>query len=335
MAKKSQPRAGSLQYWPRKRIYRFLPSVNWDVIKASGLKGFIAYKVGMATSYVKDSTSNSLTKDKKMFLGCSVLEIPPMKIFSVRFYKNNHVIDEVLNPNSSKELKHILKLPKTYSKKIEDVKDYDDLRLIVYSEVDKTGIKKTPDLAEVGLGGNLDEKLAFAKDKMNKEILFSEVFKETKLIDVRGLTKGRGLAGSMKRFGIKRRQHKSEKGVRRAGTLGPWHPAHVVFRVPLAGQLGLFTRVQYNSKILASGKIQENQEKSSQSSDFSGPQKSKDFCGDINKQEGFMHYGKIKTEYVIVQGSVQGPAKRQVLLTKTLRPTRSQEKLNYEFLGLK
>ncbi len=314
MAKKSQPRAGSLQYWPRKRIYDFLPSVNWDVIRGKGLKGFIAYKVGMASSYVKDSTSNSLTKDKKMFIPSTILEIPPMKIFSVRFYKNNKVVNEVLNPNVSKELKHVLKLPKSYSKKIEDAKDYDDIRLIAYSEVEKTGIKKTPDLTEIGLGGTLGEKLAFVKDKLNKEILFSDIFKDIKLVDVRGLTKGRGLAGPMKRFGIKRRQHKSEKGVRRAGTLGPWHPAHVVFRVPLAGQLGLFTRVAYNSKVLASGKIQEK---------------------DINKKEGFMHYGKIKTEYLILKGSVQGPAKRQLLLTQPLRPTRSQEKLNYEFLGLR
>ncbi|MCX6748302.1 MAG: 50S ribosomal protein L3 [Candidatus Pacearchaeota archaeon] len=314
MAKKSQPRAGSLQYWPRKRIYRFLPSVNWKVIDAKGLKGFIAYKVGMATSLVKDSTSNSLTKDKKMFLPVSILEIPPMKIISVRFYKNNQVVNEVLSLNLSKELKHVLKMPKTYSKKIEDIKDYEDLKIIVYSEVEKTGIKKTPDLTEIGLGGTLEEKLAFVKEKLGKEILFSDIFKDVKLVDVRGLTKGRGLAGPMKRFGIKRRQHKSEKGVRRPGTLGPWHPNHVVFRVPMSGQLGLFTRVTYNSKILSSGKIQ---------------------ASDINKKEGWMHYGKIKTEYLIVKGSIQGPAKRQLLLTQPLRPTKSQEKLNYEFLGLK
>ncbi len=335
MAKKSQPRAGSLQYWPRKRIYDFLPSVNWDVIQAKGLKGFIAYKVGMTTSFVKDSTSNSLTKDKKIFLPSTILELPAMKIFSVRFYKNNQVINEVINQNVSKELKHILKLPKANTKKIEDIKDYDDLRIIVYSEVDKTGIKKTPDLTEIGLGGTLDEKLAFVKDKLNKELFFSEIFKDVKLLDVRGLTKGRGLAGPMKRFGIKRRQHKSEKGVRRPGTLGPWHPHLVVFRVPISGQLGQFTRVAYNSKVLFSGKIQENQEKSSQSSDFSGPQKSKDFCGDINQKQGFMHYGKIKTEFLVLKGSVQGPAKRQLLLTLPLRKTKSQEKLNYEFLGLR
>ena len=50
--------------------------------------------------------------------------------------------------------------------------------------------------------------------------------------------------------------HKTEKGVRRPGSLGHWHPAHVVFRVPMAGQLGMFTRVSYNNKIIDMGKAE-------------------------------------------------------------------------------
>lgn len=313
MAKKSQPRGGSLQYWPRKRIKKFLPSVNWKVLEDRGLLGVIAYKVGMRTCFVKDMTADSLTKDKKIFLPATIFECPPMKIFSVRFYKNGQVVNEYLG-QASKRLQKILKLPKSYNKKIEDIKDYDDIRLIVYSEVEKTGIKKTPDLAEIGLGGTLEEKNNFVKENLNKDIFAGEILKNAKLVDIRGLTKGKGTQGPIKRFGIKKRQHKSEKGVRRPGTLGPWHPAHVVFRVPMAGQIGMFTRIQYNSRILAVGKINEK---------------------DINKKEGWQHYGKIKTEYLIVKGSVQGPAKRQLLLTMPLRATKSQEKLNYEFLGLR
>ena len=67
---------------------------------------------------------------------------------------------------------------------------------------------------------------------------------------MRGLTTGRGYQGPVKRFGIKLKPSKSEKGRRRPGSLGPWHPARVIFRVPMAGQLGMFTRVVYNNKIL-------------------------------------------------------------------------------------
>ena len=36
------PRKGSLQFWPRKRANKFLPSVNWKAINSDKkLKGFI------------------------------------------------------------------------------------------------------------------------------------------------------------------------------------------------------------------------------------------------------------------------------------------------------
>ena len=41
MVSTKSPRKGSLQYWPRKRVNKFLPSVNWKVIDSGkNLKGF-------------------------------------------------------------------------------------------------------------------------------------------------------------------------------------------------------------------------------------------------------------------------------------------------------
>ena len=304
-----------MQFWPRKRIDRRIPGVNWKAIKTDkkGLLGFLSYKVGMASAYVKDLTPNSMTKDKKIILSSTILEIPAIKIFSIRFYKNNLVKSEIV-VSDDKELKRRLKIGKKKEHKIDEIKDYDDIRLIIYSKAKDTGIKKTPDIAEVAIGGKLDEKLAFVKEKVGKEIFAHEFLKDMKIVDVRGLTKGKGLQDVITRFGIKLRQHKTEKGQRRPGTLGPWHPAHVLFRVPQAGQLGLFTRIIYNNKILAFGKISEK---------------------DINPKYGWKHYGKIKTEYLILQGSVQGAEKRPLLLTSHLRVSKNQIKKNYEFLGLK
>jgi len=313
MPKHSKPRAGSLQFWPRKRARKFLPRVNWRAINSnSKLLGFIGYKVGMASCLVKDNTPDSLTQKKKIIVPCSVIELPPIKIFSVRFYKNNEVVADVLATNIDKELKKKVKLAKQIKKKIEDIEDFDDIRVIVYSVVKKTGIKKTPDLTEVGLGGSKEEKLTFVKERLGKEILASEIFGECKLIDVRGLTTGKGFSGSVKRFGIKLRDHKAEKGRRRIGSVGPWHPAKLNYQVPFPGQLGMFTRVIYNNHVLKIGKVEE----------------------DINPAQGWKRYGKIKTEYVILSGSVQGPVKRQLLLTLPLRPNKRQKKLNYEFVGL-
>ncbi|MBI2630163.1 50S ribosomal protein L3 [Candidatus Pacearchaeota archaeon] len=314
MGRKSKHRDGSLQFWPRKRSSKFLPSVNWDVLNGEkGIKGFIAYKVGMTSCLVKDTTSNSLTKDKKIVLAASVLEVPAMKIFSIRFYKNGIVSKEIISENLDKELKRVIRIPKKKSENIDSIKDYDDIRIIAYSKVGETGIKKTPDMTEIGLQGSLDEKLKFVKEHMSKEIKFSEIFKPGILVDIRGLTTGKGLESSIKRFGLGLKGHKSEKGQRRPGSLGPWHPAHVIFRVPMAGQLGMFTRIQYNSKIVCIGKIAEK---------------------NINPENGWNAYGKIKTEYIIVPGSVHGTAKRQLLLTSPLRATKTRIKKQYEFVKL-
>ncbi|MEJ2267903.1 MAG: 50S ribosomal protein L3 [Nanoarchaeota archaeon] len=313
MPTKKSPRKGSLQFWPRKRVKKFLPRVSWDAINSGkNLKGFICYKTGMSSAYVKDNTPDSLTKGKKIVIPVTILECPTMKIFSVRFYKNNNLVGEILMQNSEKELKKKLKLPKKdYKKDIKNFdKEYDDIRIICYSIVKKTGIKKVPDFTEIGLVGDIEEKLKFVGENLGKEIFISNIFEKDQLVDIRGLTKGKGLSGPVKRFGIKLKSHKSEKGRRRPGNIGPWHPARVTFRVPMAGQLGMFTRIKYNNKIIDLGKSN-------------------------GKFRNIKNYGDIKTDYLIVAGSVQGPAKRQLLITAPLRETKKQKKKNYELEELR
>jgi len=306
----SAPRKGSLQYWPRKRAKKFLPRVNWSSITSQKqLKGFICYKAGMMTAVAKDNTPDSMTNGKEIAIPVTVLECPTIKIFSIRFYKYGKVLADVLNDNIDKEMKKKLKLPKKALKKIEDIKDYDDISIIVYSQVKKTNLKKTPDIVEIGLQGSVEEKLSFVKENLGKEISVLDFFESGQLIDLRGLTKGKGLQGPVRRFGITFKSHKSEKGVRRPGSLGPWHPARVSFRVPMAGQLGMFTRIINNNKIIDMGKAED-------------------------KFKGLKKYGDLKTDYIVVRGSVQGPSKRQIVITAPARTTKKQSKKSFEMVRL-
>lgn len=305
MAKLSRPRHSSLQFWPRKRAEKLIPSVNWSAVSGEGLLGFITYKVGMASALVKDMTDKSMTVNKKIFVPVTILEAPNMKIYSVRFYKHGKVLKDVVVSNEA-ILKRTLHAPKQ-AKTLEAPADYDDIRIIVYSLAEQTGFKKTPDVIELAVGGA--NKLEIVKSLIGKEISIKDFVKHT-LVDVRGLTKGKGFEGAVPRHGISLKSHKSEKGVRRPGSLAPWHPARVTFRTPQAGQLGLFSRVHYNLKVITSGAISEK---------------------DINPGTGFKHYGKIRSNYLIVKGSVQGPPKRQVLVTTALRPTKGQAKSKFEF----
>ena len=313
MPTRKSPRKGSLQFWPRKRASKFLPRVNWNAINSKKpIKGFICYKAGMKTAIVKENTPDSMTKGKEVAIPVTILECPPMKILSIRFYKNKKVFKDILAQDIDKELKRKIKIPKKQTKKLEDIKteEYDDVSIIVYSNVKKSNLKKTPDLLELGLSGTIEEKINFIKEKTGKELSVLDFFEKNQLIDLRGLTKGKGTQGPVKRFGITLKSHKSEKGRRRPGSIGPWHPARVIFRVPMAGQLGMFTRVSYNNNIIDLGKSE-------------------------SKIKAIKKYGDLKTDYIVVRGSIQGPSKRQLVLTSPLRPSKKQLKKEFELISLK
>jgi len=313
MTDNNSTRSGSLQFYPRVRAKKVIPSVNWKPVSKDGVGflGFVGYKVGMVSVWAKDDTADSLTKNKKIAVPATVVECPAMKIYSVRFYKDGKVVRDIVVSND-KDLKKSVKISKALGELV-DV-DCDDVRAILYSGVKETCVdKKKADMFEVGVSGSKDEKLAFIKEKIGKEISVSEVF-EKGLVDVRGVTKGYGTQGPVKRFGIALKDHKSEKGRRRPGSLAPWHPARVTFRAPQAGQTGYFSRVCYNSMILKSGKIADE---------------------DVNREGGFKNYGVVKNDYLIVKGSVPGPAKRGIMVTQALRPTKYTAKQKFEVLELR
>ncbi len=327
MGRKQGPRRGSMQVWPRKRAEKFLPRVNWTPILShssissgkSNILSFIGYKAGMASAYVKDNTPDSMTKNKKIIVPVTIIECPPMKILSVRFLKNSVVASEILNDNLDKELVKIVRMPKVKGnakeliEKMEKEIDFDDVQLQIYSQAKKTGLKKTPDITEAALSGSLKDKLAFIKENLAKEISVTEIFTKG-LVDIRGLTKGKGFQGVIKRFGVKLRHHKSEKGQRVVGSIGAWHPVGVKFNVPRAGQLGMFTRIVYNSNIVAVKKLTET---------------------DPMAKRVFNHFGNVKNDYLVLYGSVQGPEKRQLIITSPLRSTKRQAKKNYELVELR
>lgn len=314
MPKLNFPHHGSLQFWPRKRAEKRLPSANWKTMnvtsKTQSVLGFIGYKVGMGSAVAKDNTEHSMTKGKKIVIPVTIVELPNMKVFSVRFYKNGIVQKDVVVSND-KELKRVVRVPKEL-KPLDSVapKDFDDIRVVAFSMPKQTAVKKAPDVIELAV--NASNKLEYVKSLIGKEITARD-FLHFDLLDVRGLTIGKGLVGPVKRFGINLKQHKTEKGVRRPGSLGPWHPARVTFVTPMAGQLGNFTRCHYNFKVVTHNSITEK---------------------DVNPKEGFKHYGKIRSNYVVLRGSVQGPAKSQVLLTPSYRPTKDAAKKKFEFQEL-
>src|SRR3989338_6135629 len=300
------PRMGSLEYWPRKRSKRAFARVRtWAASKNAKLLGFAGYKVGMTHLIINDNKKTSTTKGMSISCPATIIECPPIKTASIRFYKNSQngakIVSEIFAENFDKNLGRTLVLQKKKERK--STPDYFDyIRLLVYTNPSLTGIgKKMPEVFEVAIGGNKEEQLKYAQEKLGKEIAVSEVFKEGQQVDLHGVSKGKGVQGPIKRFGISRKQHKSEKGVRRVGSLGGWKSqGHIMWRVAKAGKMGYHMRTEHNKWIL---KISNN-------------------ANDINRKGGFESYGVVKGQYIIVKGSVMGPKKRIVRMNAALQPNK-------------
>jgi large subunit ribosomal protein L3 len=137
---------------------------------------------------------------------------------------------------------------------------------------------------------------------MGKEIKVSDIFRPGEYLDVIAITKGKGTQGVVKRFGVRIQFRKDMKHHRQIGTLGSQSPGRVRWTVPRAGQLGFFQRTEFNKRLL---KIGED-------------------AKEINPSSGFTNYGVVKSNYILLEGSVPGPKKRMIMMRLSIRPPKTQ-----------
>lgn len=314
MGRAHQPRSGSLQYYHRRRAKRIYPRIrSWNRSHPKELKliGFAGYKAGMTHIFYKDTNPNSPTKNENLFCPVTVLECPPLKVLSIKFYSElsgrNSLVGQVFSPKFDKDLNRKILLPK----KIKDQNTQEllqkatQIRLEVYTQPRLSAVrKKKPEIFELALTSN-DPKTQYeyAKNLLDKEIRVQEVFKEGQFVDIHSVTKGKGLQGAVKRFGVSLKSHKSEKKRRSAGNLGAWTPKKVSFRVPQKGQMGFHTRTEYNKSLM-----------------FINPDPKI-----INPKDGFSHYGYIKNDFVLIKGSIGGAKKRLIRFNEAIRPKQTSK----------
>jgi len=310
-----RPRRGSLAFSPRKRAKSIVPRVrSWPECEKARMQGFAGYKAGMTHVVMIDDRKNSPTYGEEIVVPVTVIETPPMKVAAVRVYRKTQygmqIAAEVWSDNLDVFLDRRLNLPK----KAPDVDKLkaavengaSEVRVVTYTQPYLiTGVpKKVPDVMEHKIGGNVEEALEYAISKLGNEVAISEVFEEGAIIDVISITKGKGFQGPVKRWGVITldAKHARSSKHRRVGNLGPWNPHHVRWTVPQAGQMGFHQRTEYNKRLI---KIGENGE-------------------EITPKGGFLHYGVIRTQYVLVTGSVPGSVKRLVRMRDAIRPPKAQ-----------
>ncbi|MCL4399183.1 50S ribosomal protein L3 [Candidatus Parvarchaeota archaeon] len=304
ITKKSTPRRGSLQYYPitrSKRAFHTFPS--FPLLGPKEIGGFAGYKAGMLHLVYIDNDKNSPTFKTELVSAATVLECPPVLVSAIRFYKNHTSVGETWAKGLNKNVLRRVKFKEENSNPDELVKIADSLSLIVSTQPWLTGLKKTPEIFELSIGGDINTAFSVAKDKLGKTLDVSDVLKDGSFIDVAGVTKGKGFSGSVKRFGVKIYPVHASGSRRKAGNLGAESMAKVQFTVPQHGRLGFNSRVEYNKFVL---KV------------ISDP-------AEVNIPSGYKRYGKLSSSAVVLKGSVPGKNGSLILMRKPIRQSKKSE----------
>jgi len=235
-----------------------------------------------------------------------------------RFYKNWY---KSKKKAFTKYAKKFAEDKKSFERDLARVKKYCTVvRVLAHTQMQKAKVgQKKAHLMEIQVNGgaNVAEKVDWAVSHFEKEFPIKNVFETDEMIDVIGVTKGKGFEGVTARWGTKKLPRKTHKGLRKVACIGAWHPARVSFTVPRAGQRGYHHRTEINKKIYrvgegihtgADGKVQKN----NAGTVFDVTEKS------ITPMGGFPHYGIVNEDFIMIKGCCVGVKKRVVTLRKSL-----------------
>mmetsp|Transcript_2745 Transcript_2745/g.3706 ORF Transcript_2745/g.3706 Transcript_2745/m.3706 type:complete len:390 (-) Transcript_2745:41-1210(-) len=335
------PRSGSLGFLPKKRTKRHFGRIRSypvdDQAGAPHLTAFRGYKSGMTHVVRGVDRPGALMHKREVVDAVSVIETPPMVVVGVVGYVETpsglrtlttvfaeHLSDEFrrrLYKNWYKSKKKAYtKYAQKYQKdggaeieqELDRIKKFCSVvRVIAHTQVKKLNLRiKKAHIMEIQInGGDAAAKVDFAKALFEKEVTVDSIFTKDEQIDVIGVTKGRGYEGVTARWGVSRLPRKTHRGLRKVACIGSWHPARVSTTVPRAGQDGYFHRTEMNKKIYRVGK--------------KGDESSCSTAADLTKKGvtpmgGFVRYGEVNEDWVMVKGCVVGVKKRPLVLRKSL-----------------
>merc|ERR1711988_1277098 len=363
----SAPRHGSLGFLPKKRAARHMGKCKSfpkdDPKKPVHLTAFIGYKAGMTHVVREVDRPGSKVNKKEVVEAVTIVETPPVVVVGVvgyietprglrtfktmwaehlneeckrRFYKNWYRSKKKAFSKCSKKWQDE-QGKKEIEKDFAKMKKYCKvIRILVHTQMKllKKRQKKTHIMEVQVNGGSVPQKVDWARDMLEKQVNVGSVFSQDELIDVIGVTKGKGYKGVTSRWHTKKLPRKTHKGLRKVACIGAWHPARVGFSVARAGQKGYHHRTEINKKIYRMGQGVHQKDgkivRNNASTEF-------DMSEDktITPMGGFPHYGEVNNDFVMLLGCTMGPKKRVITLRKSLlthTKRRALEKINLKFI---
>jgi len=355
-----RPRRGNLAFLPKRRTRHHRGRIRSfpkdDASKKPHLTAFVGFKAGM-THVVREIERNGSKLHKKDTIeAVTILETPPIRVVGIVGYietlKGLRTLTSVWAQNLAPEFKRRMyknwyrskrKCFKKYEEKISSspettkllvnrIKKYaTTIRVICHTQTQLLNLRqKKAHVLEVQVnGGSISQKVEFAQSLFEKEIKVDQVFEAGEMIDICGVTKGKGFEGVVKRFGVKKLPRKTHRGLRRVGCIGAWHPEGVRWTVARAGQMGYHHRTETNKRIYRIGEGEVHGATDNATTDHDLTKKN------ITPLGGFPHYGVVKNDYIMIKGCCIGTKKKSLVLRKSLHPRtcRSQiEPINIKFI---
>merc|ERR1712198_648265 len=347
----SAPRHGSMGFYPKKRAARHRGKVKAfpkdDASKPVHLTAFLGYKAGMTHIVREANRPGSKVNKKDIVEAVTIIETPPMVAVGLvgyiktprglralktvwaqhlseeckrRFYKNWSKSKKKAFTKASLKWKDEVG-KKEIEKDLAQIKKYCEVvRLIAHTQQKLLRKRqKKAHIMEIQLnGGSVADKVDYAYGMFEKTIPIMDVFAKNEMIDLVGVTKGKGFKGVTSRWHTKKLPRKTHKGLRKVACIGAWHPSRVAYSVARVGQKGYHHRTEINKRIyrigdgfhMKDGKLVSNNAMTEQ--DIT--EKS------INPMGGFPHYGMVKQDFVMLKGSCIGIRKRVLNIRKSLIP---------------
>lgn len=332
------PRHGNLGFLPKKRTKHHTGKIKSfpkdDPSKPAHLTAFMGFKAG-CTHIVRTADKPGSKIDKKDIVEpVTIIETPPLKVIGFVGYvetprglralttvHSQHMSDEVKRAFYKNWYKCKKKAFTKYATKYANGEmDAKKERAKKYCSVIRAVVHTQPALAKLGQkkahikevqinGGSIADKIDFCTNLFENDVKVADVFKQNEMIDIIGVTKGRGIDGVVTRWGVTRLPRKTHRGLRKVACIGAWHPARVQFQVPRAGQNGYHHRVEINKKIY---RIGSKEDKNDANTENDITEKA------ITPLGGFPHYGQINEDWIMVKGGVMGTKKRVVTLRQSL-----------------
>jgi large subunit ribosomal protein L3e len=359
--KYERPRHGSLGFLKRKRTRHHRGRVRSfpkdDAKKPVHLTAFAGFKAGMTHIVRTVNKPGSKLHNKEVVEAVTVIETPPMVVVGLVGYietpRGLRALGTVWAQHLSNEVKRrfyknwMNSKKKAFSKyaqrfygenqkelevQLNRIRKYAKIvRVLTHTQLSLLNFRqKRAHLMEIQVnGGTIEQKVKFAQDKFEQPIRIDQIFKQNEMIDVLGVTKGKGVNGTTKRWGTRKLPRKTHRGLRRVGCVGSWHPERIRWTCPRAGQLGYHHRTEMNKKIYRIGKAAADGEKGNGSTTQDLTEKN------ITPLGGFPHYGIVNQDFVIIKGACVGPKKRVLVLRKSLFPQVSRtalEEINLSFI---